>query len=167
VDKDISDRGEAEDVCAAVIDVLRPVMQTAWVDVVSDFTDVMPEPVRQAEAVLRAAGERQCPSRRDPVMAVEVAREDAEWTAVETYAAWSINLELFDGDGADLATLHDCGYWASAEMTDDEAGELRSRLGPTLPLALLAELQARRRAEKQARRRQRLRSWLPSGRHDP
>lgn len=57
VDKLVTDRVEAEMVCAAVLDVLRPILRMVRIDAISDFPREMPLPVQQAEGTLRAVQE--------------------------------------------------------------------------------------------------------------
>lgn len=53
----VTDRREAAAVCTAVLEVLRPMIRIAHVDVYSDYDDQMPEAVRRAEAQLAALAE--------------------------------------------------------------------------------------------------------------
>lgn len=96
-------------------------------------------------------------------MALRVAADDAAWSAVEVYAAWSINVDLFDAEERNIATLHDCGYSVTAELTDAEANGLRARLVGT-PVTLLSVIHEQRRVEKREARRRRWGGWLPAGR---
>lgn len=160
VDKAVMDRGEAEAVCAVVIEVLRPVVRSAQIDVFTDFPDQMPVNVRRAEAQLVAAAKGRKRRGPDGRMALLVNTDDPEWSAVETYAAWSINADLDGPNGEDLATFHDCGYSVVAALTDEEVASLRARLEPIAPVSLLSDVHDRRRAEKRAARCARLSTLL-------
>ncbi|MBO1753190.1 hypothetical protein J4G33_15390 [Actinotalea sp. BY-33] len=160
IDKAVTDRAEAEAVCAAVIDVLRPVIRSARIDVFTDSPEKMPDDVRRAEAHLAAAGRDRKRRGSDGRMGLVVRRGDPEWSAVESYAAWSINAELTGADDQDLATFHDCGYSVVAALTDDEVAALRLRLAPIAPVNLLSDIHDRRRSEKRAVRHSRARAWL-------
>lgn len=161
MDRELTSREDAEVVCAAVVDVLRPVIRLARVDAVSDHTDLMPPAVASGEAALRALGRQQRPRGRDPVMAVEVAPADPEWAAVERYAAWSIHVDLLAEDERVVASLHDCGWSVSAALTDAEAVLLRERLLPWAPLTPLNTVHERQREQKRDRRRHRLGALWP------
>ena len=163
VDKFVIDRVEAELVCGAVIDVLRPILRMVQIDAISDFRSEMPAHVQQAEATLRRLGLGQRPPRGDPNMAIDVSTGDVEWPAAELYAPWSINVDLLGERESVLGTLHDCGLAVTAELTVNEAAALRRRLEAVAPVTLLAELHARRRAAKRQRRRRLLDLLL--GRH--
>jgi hypothetical protein len=165
VDRDLASREDAEAACGAVIDVLRPVLRRARVDVVSDHAERMPPDVAAAEAALRALARRQHPGSRGPLMAVDITPGDPEWSAFQRYAAWSIHVDLLAGGEHEVASLHDCGWSVTAALTEAEAKHLRERLQPTAPLTLLTEVHERRRQQKQDRRRQRLAAFSPLDRH--
>lgn len=93
-------------------------------------------------------------------MALQVNTDDPEWSAVENYAAWSINADLAGPNGENLATFHDCGYSVVAALTGEEVASLRTRLGPIAPVSLLRDLHDRRRSEKRSARRSLLRTLL-------
>lgn len=59
--------------------------------------------------------------------------------ALETYAAWSINVEFEGVDGQHLGTFHDCGYLIVVDLEDDEVDAVRARLSDVAPVAQLAE----------------------------
>ena len=160
VDRELISREDAEAVCAAVVDVLRPVLRLARVDAVSDHTGLMPPSVASGEAALRALGRQQRPRDRDPVMAVEVTLVDPEWAAFERYAPWSINVDLLAEGEQQVASLHDCGGSMTAALTDAEAVLLRELLLPRAPLTPLVEVHERRRQEKRVRRKQSLAALL-------
>ncbi|WP_298457643.1 hypothetical protein [uncultured Cellulomonas sp.] len=162
IDKAVTDRAEAEAVCAAVMEVLRPVIRSAQIDVFTDHPEHMQEDVRRAEAQLVAEAERRKKRGSDGRLGLVVSTGDLEWSAVESYAGWSINVDLTGADGEDLATFHDCGYSVVAELTDDEAVVLRARLAAIAPVNLLSDIHGRGRTEKRTARRSRLRAWLGS-----
>lgn len=93
-------------------------------------------------------------------MDVVVSVGDSEWKAVETFASWSINVDLNGADGEHLATFHDCGYSVVAALTDEEVTALKQRLGARAPVALLSEIHERRRLEKREARRTRVHAWV-------
>jgi len=161
VDRDLASREDAEAVCRAVVDVLRPVLRRARVDAVSDYSDEMPAPVAEAEVALRALARRQRPRDRDPVTAVEVTPADPEWAAFELYAAWSIDVDLLAEDEQEVGSLHDCGWSVTAALTDAEAVLMRERVGTTALVTLLAEVHERRRQQKRDRRKQSLAALWP------
>ena len=70
-----------------VLDVLRPVIVAAHVDVHTDYSSEMPDAVRRAEDQLAAVGQRRRRRFGDDRMDVVVTRRDPEWLAVETYAS--------------------------------------------------------------------------------
>lgn len=145
MDEQLTDRGQADAACAVVLEVLRPVIVAAHVDVHTDYSSEMPDAVRRAEDQLAAVGQRRRKRFGDNRMDVVVTRRDPEWLAVETYASWSINVELEGVDGQHLGTFHDCGYSIVADLDDDEVDAVRTRLSGVAPVVPLAEIRARRR----------------------
>ena len=119
IDKDVNVRAEAETVCAAVIEVLRPVVCSAQIDVFTDFPRQMPEDVRRAEAQLVAAAKCRKRGGSDGRMGPLVNADDPEWSAVESHAAWwSINADLAGPVGEDLTTFYDCWFFVVAVLTE-------------------------------------------------
>lgn len=113
--------------CAAVLEILRPDVRAISVDAYSDFRDQLPAEVEQVQAWLRARGA----SRRggDPGMGIELNPGDAEdWRALSVYASWSIHVELDDGDGRGLGTLHDCGRSITAWLRNEQVETLAERI---------------------------------------
>lgn len=160
MDGQLTDRGQADAACAVVLDVLRPVIVAAHVDVHTDHASEMPDAVRRAEDQLAAVGQRRRKRFGDDRMDVVVTMRDPEWLAVETYASWSINVELEGADGQHLVTFHDCGYSIIADLDDDEVDAVRARLSGVAPVVLLAEIHARRRQTGSDRSAGRWRTWL-------
>lgn len=157
VDKDVTDRAEAAAICAALLDFLRPRLGSAQVDVYSDYADQMPEPVKESERRLAAAGARRPKPPPDNRMGVVVSVGDPEWPDVESYASWSIDVEIKSADGEWLADFCDSGYSVVVALDPDSAEVLRARIDSVAPLLLLSEIRLRRRREKNERRRQALR----------
>lgn len=156
IEKNLTDRRETEQACTAVLAVLQGVLHSASLDVLTDFADLMPDHVREAEAALRLiAGQEQQHTRLD------LTDTASAWPAFQTYASWSIDVDLHAQDGTLLGSFHDCGYSITAELTDDEARDLQQRIRSISPVRPLAEIHAQRRNERRARRRARLRRWLP------
>lgn len=93
-------------------------------------------------------------------MGVVVTIDEPAWEALEIYASWSINVDLWGEGDTDLGTFHDCGYSIVLELTDAEADAVRARLEGVAPVAPLADVDARRRAERAERRRSLLRRWF-------
>jgi hypothetical protein len=151
VDKDIVDQAESVQACAAVLAVLAPSVRSASVEPRSNASVRLPEEVQIAERRLKAIAEHQ---------GHEFALVDADdpaWRAVEVYAAWALNAELLGDDGEELASFHDCGYSVVADLTGDEAVELRGRIAPIADLTELNVVHERRREAKSQRRRAALR----------
>lgn len=156
VEKNLTDRAEAEQVCAAVLMVLEPALHSASLDVISDFPDLMPDDVRAAEATLLLLARREQQHTR-----LDLPATASAWPAFKTYASWSIDVDLYGQDGTLLGGFHDCGYSITAELTDSEAHELQQRIQPVSAVRPPAEIHAKHRSERSARRRARLRQWLP------
>lgn len=154
VEKRIDDRDEAAVVCAAVFEVLGPALGWAVVDAYSDYRDHLPAEVDKAQHSLRELGARQHGG--DAGMGVQIWRGSPEWDLVAAYAPWSIHVELRAKNGRCLATLHDCGFAVTAELTADEAATLRQRVSEVSRLVLLSEFRERQREERVAARRRRL-----------
>lgn len=164
VDKDLTDRAEAAAACSAVFNALGPAIVVGHVDVYTDYSDEMTAPVRQAEQELAAKGRQRRPrfSASDVLMDVVVTRNDPEWSVFETYASWSIHVELEGAEGDLLGTFHDCGYSIVAKLTPGEAAAVRTRLADVAPLTPMDSAPPRRRARK--RKVGRTRTWLLLGR---
>ena len=145
-----------------VLDVLRPVIVAAHVDVHTDYSSEMPDAVRRAEDQLAAVGQRRRRRFGDDRMDVVVTRRDPEWLAVETYASWSINVELEGVDGRHLGTFHDCGYSIVVDLNDDEVDSMRARLSGVAGVVLLTDMRSRRRHTGSDRSAGRRRAWLRS-----
>jgi len=141
LDVPVLDRDRAILACAAVLDLLRPVLASVDVDAYSDFRDSLPAEVEAAQGLLRG---RAKPRSRwgwwgeDSWMALPVDPQDEEqWGALRTYAAWSIHVALYGtNSGEDLGCLHDCGSSISAALTDQEAADLAAALSAVGPLIL-------------------------------
>jgi hypothetical protein len=57
-------------------------------------------------------------------MRIELDPADARsWDTLRTYASWSINVELVADAHRQIASLHDCGYSVTAELTPAEASQ--------------------------------------------
>jgi hypothetical protein len=140
VSPDTADRQLVEQVCLAVLDVVRPRTERICIDAYSDFG--LSVPAQAAQDELRARGSLRNGRRRgDPGMAVELdPSQPADWELARAYASSSIQVEL-EGTGGILATLHDCGQSISVELTEAEAG----RLAGMLPEPLVLEPDDRRR----------------------
>ena len=154
-------RDEANEACLGVLEVLRPALRLAVIDVYSDFDETMPPHVTEAARQLRQhAGEQ-----RDRGMGVEVEVDDDNWQAISAYAPWSINVELYGEHGSHLGTLHDCGYTITADLTEAEANSLQERLAHISELISLRDLQERRRQARRDKWRSRLAPFV--GRRHP
>ena len=162
VGKDIVDRGEATFVCQAVLDVLRPRLTKVWIDAYSDYRDELPPVVAQAQDWLREAGRAR--GSGDPGMGIELDPTDARsWEVLRTYASWSINVDLVADADRMIASLHDCGYSVTAELTADEAAHVTRQLVDMAPVVPLHELRERDKAERattRETRRTKRRQWL-------
>ncbi len=103
--------------------------------------------------MLRQQGANQ--HRDAPGMSVEVDVLDAgNWEILCRYAPWSIHVELYGDRDEPLATLHDCGYSVTADLTPAEATAISSRLAGMSDLIPLHQLrEQRRQARKQRWRR--------------
>lgn len=139
VDKDITSRAEAQMVCEAVLDVLRPYLRRAHIDAVTDCPDEMEPEDRAALEALLAKGRLRSGWLVDPVMGIEVSVEDPEWGALERFAAWSIHVQLYGSAYVEQATFHDTGHSVIADLTADEASEVARRVESVGPLILLAD----------------------------
>jgi hypothetical protein len=58
---------------------------------------------------------------------------DEDWTLAMTYAAWSINVDLFARPKESFAgEFHDCGHSISLKLSEDESRQLADQIGPNL-----------------------------------
>ncbi len=158
IDKNLTDRAEAELVCAAVLEALEPALHLASLDVITDFPDLMPEHVRDAEHVLLRLALADHPDSQR----LDLPAAAAQWPAFKTYAPWSIDVDLHGQDGLLLGGFHDCGYSVTALLTDEEAAWLQERVQSVAAVRLLEQIHTRRRHERRARRKAWFRRWLPS-----
>ena len=88
VEKDITDRNEAEEACQAVLDVLRPVLARAVVDAYTDHREQMPAQVAAIERRLHELGSEQ--GQRDPGMGVELVLDEHGWQLLRVYGLYAI-----------------------------------------------------------------------------
>jgi hypothetical protein len=138
VDKNLADRAEAVAVTAAVLDVLRPVIDFVSLDLVSDYEAELPADARAALAVLRPLASRRSTS-------VDVRTSAPQWSAVEAYAAWSIHVTLL-GEGGHVGTLHDCSYSVYLKLLPHEADVLSRELADVAALVPVPRRRERLRA---------------------
>lgn len=151
VDKDIVDRDEAALVCAVVLDILGDDLAKAQVDAYSDYGDEMPDEIKTIQAALGAIGAEQ--HRRDPGMGVELDLSDPDHARLlQSFAPWSINVDLLGPGAVDMGAFHDCGMWVHFRATVDQAAEATQRLKNVAPVVTLT---ARRDARREERRSQR------------
>jgi hypothetical protein len=61
-------------------------------------------------------------------------------------------VELVVDSNRQIASLHDCGYSVTAELTSDEAVQVAAKLVDIAPVVSLGEIRERERAEKTVRR---------------
>jgi len=156
VDKDIVDRAEATLACQTVLDVLRHRLTKVRIDAYSDYRDELPPEVAQAQRWLRDVGRAR--GHGDSGMGIELdPADDSKWDVLRTYASWSINVDLLTDRNRQIAQLHDCGYFVTAELTVDEAVQVTRELAdiaPVVPLVRERE-KAERATARQARRARR------------
>lgn len=165
------DRDRMTSACQVLLHLLRPQIDWAYVDAHSDFDSVMPPEVREAETQIAAKGEARKRSNLGR-MNVELDPEnDDEWQQLCTYAAWSINVDLFQ-DGRSLATFHDSGSSITARLTPLQAAPMNESLPsglqmvPLAPLLLERKLQRRAvRSDRRAARAARRRAWWSARLH--
>jgi hypothetical protein len=135
VDADLADRDDATLACELVLEMLRPRLQLVVIDADSDFRDDLPDQVALAQQRLRAVGALR--GAGDHGVTVELDPSDDEhWADLRTYAAWSINVDLWaEPYVTRLGSLDDCGHAISAVLTHDQALVLATELadiGPVL-----------------------------------
>ena len=152
VSQDILDRGLAEQACLAVLDAVRPRAARVHVDAYSDYRDSLTPQAQAAQDELRARGAVGLRRRGDPGMGVELDPASApDWDLLQTYAPWSIHVEL-DSAAGTLAVLHDCGSSVGAALTQAEADQLSRSLAGGLRLETLDQLRKRQKADRRQRR---------------
>ncbi|MGJ7441173.1 hypothetical protein [Aquipuribacter sp. MA13-6] len=140
-------------VCQTILTRLRPHLVRAEVDAYSDYAEDVPPDVRDVEAKLTELGRTQSRGRQDPGMAVVLDLLDVEqWEALVAYAAWSINAELWGPDARDMGTFHDSSQSIVAALTAADLEALSEPLRTYGHFTAIAELDAKRLADKQARR---------------
>jgi len=138
VGNDFVDRADATLACQAVLDVLRRRAMRVWIDAYSDYADELPPVVVQEQDWLREKGRVR--GSGDPGMGIELdPADDRSWEVVRTYASWSIHAELTADEEAYqvIASLHDCGYSVTAELTTEEAVEVSRKLADIVPVVQL------------------------------
>jgi hypothetical protein len=134
VDADLADRDDATLVCELVLEMLRPRLQLVVLDADSDFRDDLPDRVAQAQdrlravGVLRGAGDGGVTVELDPA-------DDEHWADLRTYAAWSINVDLWaEPYVTRLGSLDDCGHAVSAVLSHEQALALADELADIGPV---------------------------------
>lgn len=152
-----SDRQQAERVCAAVLAVLQPVLREVSLDALSDFPDQLPAEVRRAEQALLTRARQTRPDN----IRLDLTVDDPAWSDFQTYAAWSIDVDLIAYTGAALGGFHDSAQAVVVDLTDPEAEQLASRLAGTATVLPLRAWRQQRRQEQADRRRQAIRRWWP------
>ncbi|KRF41176.1 hypothetical protein ASG96_10455 [Terrabacter sp. Soil810] len=142
VDRDLVDRVEAEGACQAVLDVVLPRVETAWIDAISDQRD-LPAAARATQAALVHVGLPQgC---GDSGFGIELdVRQPKHVSLLRAFASWSIGVELYDASMRWVAYFSDTGSSLSFNVTDAEAAAVRASLG-RLSMIPISELKARRR----------------------
>lgn len=156
IDRDGTDRAEATRICAAVISVIGDRVDTVWIDAYSDYESDMPREIRAARESIYDLGRRQ--HLRDPGTGVELRMDRPEDRALlETYAPWSILVNMRDSRLAAVASFHDCALSVTFKASPDEVQQIRDQLGSDLPVITLLEVHERQREAKRERRAQRRR----------
>lgn len=163
-------RAQSDHVCQAALDVLRSALGFVVVDAFTDYEEEITKDVRAAQTGLRELAAEQHPRRRQPGMGIEVdPRDDEQWALLRTYAAWSINVDLWASKyEEDLGTLHDCAHGIGVTLGPDELATLTDAtvaLGTWVPMTeiLTADREAkdRRRADRRQQWATRLRRIWP------
>ena len=147
--EDIRARDLADLACRAVLDVLRPRIAGASVDAFTDFRKVITPQADAAEEELHRISATQRKGKRflrrpSQGMNVELdASDERQWSLLSCYAPWSINVDLYDGRGVHVGTMHDCGFDISMKLSPDEAAVLTRRLGDAVHIETYATWRAR------------------------
>jgi hypothetical protein len=143
VDADLVDRDDATLACELVLEMLRPLLQLVVIDADSDFRDDLPDQVAAAQQRLRAVGAPRAAGKTGNTgltgmtgMTVELdPSDDQHWADLRTYAAWSINVDLWaEPYVTQLGSLDDCGHAISAVLTHDQARVLATELADIGPV---------------------------------
>lgn len=152
------DRGQADQVCRAVLNLLRPHIGLIEIDAYTD-DDELSDPARQAQAWLRGTGSAR--GRGDPGMGIRLDPSDEQhWQALRDYAARSIHVQLWGGRRErELGTLHDCASSVVVALTDPELTHLADTLGDLGSWVSLAQLRAAHRRARRAKWTARRRRW--------
>jgi hypothetical protein len=134
VDADLVDRDDATLACELVLEMLRPRLQLVVIDPDSDFRDDLPDQVALARQRLRAVGGLRGPG--DAPAAIELdPADDEHWADLRTYAAWSVNVDLWaEPYVTQLGSLDDCGHAISAVLTPEQAHALAAELADIGPV---------------------------------
>lgn len=139
IGKDLTEVEDSVRATAGILAVLGELSYRAEVDLFSDRKRQMPPDVRAVEEELIAIDARRG-ARPGSQMALDLTLTDPhERHLFEKYAAWSINADVFDRNGAWIATFHDSGYSLSFEMDDGQRSAL-AQLLPDLPVMSIKEL---------------------------
>lgn len=142
-------RQHVQRVAAAVLDAVRADAATAWLDAPTDYEDELPDRARAVQQWLQAR------SRKGAGMGVEVDPSDDEhWDVLQTYAPWSIHVEVYDRLSpprrtVPLAVLHDGASVITVALPQREAAALAARL---VGVAGLIPVQPRRWFRRQRTR---------------
>ncbi|WP_146099692.1 hypothetical protein [Kineococcus xinjiangensis] len=148
----------AQQVCAVLLQTVRPRIQRLHVEVHSDHRDDFDVLAMEAQIRLRMAGGAGVRHSNDTVR--ELADPEAHWLALLVYAGWCRYLAAFDEVGMRILTVRDAGSGISASLTPGEARSVQQQIAPltlTPPqesdLAVLDERHRRHRQQREEKLR--------------
>ncbi|WP_459643736.1 hypothetical protein [Kineococcus sp. NUM-3379] len=147
-------RATAQRVCAAVLDVLRPVAGRVLVEALSDFRLELPDEVRRAQVDIRVPHVRSGPQRSTSPSELDPA-EELHWRPLRVYAGWARAVRVLDPAGRVLGEFADAGSRVTAALTTAEATDVAAAITPLtlepLTPANRARLEVRRRRTRHRR----------------
>ena len=140
VDRDVVDPVEFSRACQAVIDVVLPRVERAWIDAISDQKD-LPVAARATQAALVQVGRAQgC---GDSGFGIELDIHQSDHVRLlRAFASWSIGVELYDAAMRWVAYFSDTGSSVCCNVTEEEAATIQAALG-SLPITTVADLNTR------------------------
>ncbi|GGM90350.1 hypothetical protein GCM10009721_14740 [Terrabacter tumescens] len=107
-----------------MLDVVLARVDTAWIDAYSDEGD-LPEAAREAQDALLRMGHARGSGDAGMGIDVDVRRGD-HVRLLRAFASWSIGVELYDDAMQWVAYFSDTGASVCFNVTDEEAGMIRS-----------------------------------------
>jgi len=144
----IRDRDLTELAARAILHAMRPRIARASIDAFTDFRKVITPQADAAEEELHRLSAMQRKGKRflrRPSQGMNVAldaSDEQQRSLLSCYTPWSINVDLYDGRGAHIGTMHDCAFDITVKLSPEEVSRLTARLGESAHIETYASWRA-------------------------